>query len=194
MKKLKRMIPRRGNKKEANATLSGGESHVVVGHYPHLAPLAAERLPTMPSRAPKSASSDDLSNKQSGSRRSRHDELLASQLPPVRYSTMSEQAAENGNPSESITPEQMDHSDNRNIPVVPLSDGASNLSKRLSVESTHSEATVPNIFEDAPHVVRSYNAVPVLEQTKLPRGGVSMETQAVGRVQVSCEYWVYLRI
>lgn len=37
---------------------------------------------------------------------------------------------------------------------------------------------------DAPHVVLSYDAVPVLEQTKLPRGGVSVDTKAVGRVQV----------
>lgn len=38
--------------------------------------------------------------------------------------------------------------------------------------------------DDAPSVVKSYDAVPLLEQTKLPRGGISMETKAVGRVQV----------
>ena len=37
---------------------------------------------------------------------------------------------------------------------------------------------------DAPHVVKAYDAIPVLEQTKLPRGGVSVETKAAGRVQV----------
>jgi hypothetical protein len=37
---------------------------------------------------------------------------------------------------------------------------------------------------DAPHLVQAYNDIPVLEQTKLPRGGVSVETKAVGRVQV----------
>jgi hypothetical protein len=31
----------------------------------------------------------------------------------------------------------------------------------------------------------AYDAIPLLEQTKLPRGGISMETKAVGRVQVS---------
>lgn len=45
---------------------------------------------------------------------------------------------------------------------------------------------------EAPHVVKAYDAIPVLEQTKLPRGGVSVETKAVGRVQVcldfSCDY------
>lgn len=40
------------------------------------------------------------------------------------------------------------------------------------------------IFDD-PVVVESYDSVPLLEITKLPRGGISMETQAVGRVQVS---------
>ena len=35
----------------------------------------------------------------------------------------------------------------------------------------------------------AYDSIPLLEQTKLPRGGISMETKAVGRVQVSsyCE-------
>lgn len=37
---------------------------------------------------------------------------------------------------------------------------------------------------DAPTITNNYAAIPVLEQTKLPRGGVSVETQAVGRVQV----------
>lgn len=32
-------------------------------------------------------------------------------------------------------------------------------------------------------VSRAYDSIPLLEQTKLPRGGVSVETQAVGRVQ-----------
>jgi hypothetical protein len=58
------------------------------------------------------------------------------------------------------------------------------LSRKLSVGSTQSDATVPDIFDDAPTVVMSYDAVPLLEQTKLPRGGVSMDTAAVGRVQV----------
>lgn len=38
------------------------------------------------------------------------------------------------------------------------------------------------IFDD-PSVVRSYNAIPLIDITKLSRGGVSMETQAVGCVQ-----------
>lgn len=37
---------------------------------------------------------------------------------------------------------------------------------------------------DGPSIANSYAAIPVLEQTKLPRGGVSVETKAVGRVQV----------
>lgn len=37
---------------------------------------------------------------------------------------------------------------------------------------------------NASSVVESYDQIPVLEQTKLPRGGVSVETKAVGRVQV----------
>ena len=43
----------------------------------------------------------------------------------------------------------------------------------------------PAVEEDSPRVVSSYASIPVLEQTKLPRGGLSVETKAVGRVQVS---------
>ena len=46
------------------------------------------------------------------------------------------------------------------------------------------EESLIRVMEDDPQVVKAYNAVPVLEQTKLPRGGVSVETKAVGRVQV----------
>lgn len=34
----------------------------------------------------------------------------------------------------------------------------------------------------------AYDSIPLLEQTKLPRGGISMETKAVGRIQVSHAY------
>lgn len=40
-------------------------------------------------------------------------------------------------------------------------------------------------FVESPMTTRAYAAVPILEQTKLPRGGVSVDTKAVGRVQVS---------
>jgi hypothetical protein len=33
-------------------------------------------------------------------------------------------------------------------------------------------------------VVAGYNSVPIIELDRLPRGGMSMETKAVGRVQV----------
>lgn len=38
------------------------------------------------------------------------------------------------------------------------------------------------IFDD-PAVVKAYDSIPVLELTKLPRGGVSLDSKAVGRVQ-----------
>jgi len=46
-----------------------------------------------------------------------------------------------------------------------------------------SESTPEKIVDDAPNIVKAYDAVPVLEQTRLPRGGVSVETKAVGRIQ-----------
>jgi hypothetical protein len=42
-----------------------------------------------------------------------------------------------------------------------------------------------NGFKDSPQIKKAYDAIPVLEQNKLPRGGVSIETKAVGRIQVS---------
>ena len=39
------------------------------------------------------------------------------------------------------------------------------------------------IFDDA-SVVRGYESVPLIEIDALPRGGISMETKAVGRIQV----------
>lgn len=57
-----------------------------------------------------------------------------------------------------------------------------------SINSNTPEGTVtpeyPDESED-PFLISSYGDIPVLEQTKLPRGGVSVETSAVGRVQVS---------
>eukprot|EP00978_Attheya_sp_CCMP212_P003499 scaffold7218_cov52-Attheya_sp.AAC.5 len=41
----------------------------------------------------------------------------------------------------------------------------------------------PTEVFDEPVVMKSYNSIPVLEMTRLPRGGVSFETEAVGRVQ-----------
>jgi hypothetical protein len=52
---------------------------------------------------------------------------------------------------------------------------------------SQNQAETPDCFSDDsedPLLIVSYNSIPVLEQTKLPRGGVSIETKAVGRVQV----------
>ena len=40
------------------------------------------------------------------------------------------------------------------------------------------------IPDDPPDVMRAYDQVPLLEQSMLPRGGASVDTKAVGRVQV----------
>jgi hypothetical protein len=45
------------------------------------------------------------------------------------------------------------------------------------------ERDVPLI--DDPIMCRMYEAIPELELTTLPRGGTSIETDAVGRIQVS---------
>ena len=56
---------------------------------------------------------------------------------------------------------------------------------KLSSGLAQSDSTLGDVFDTTPNVIQSYAQVPLLELTKLPRGGVSMETEAVGRVQVS---------
>lgn len=52
-------------------------------------------------------------------------------------------------------------------------------------QSTTSTTTFgSDINRDPPDVAAAYNRIPLLEQTTLPRGGISVDTQAVGRVQV----------
>ena len=71
------------------------------------------------------------------------------------------------------------------IPEQSYSMQLNGAKRKLSTGSLQSEATLSELFDTTPHIIQSYAQVPLLEQTKLPRGGVSMETQAVGRVQVS---------
>jgi hypothetical protein len=46
------------------------------------------------------------------------------------------------------------------------------------------EAMSPPQEASPPDLANSYESIPFLEQTQLPRGGVSVDTKAVGRVQV----------
>jgi hypothetical protein len=54
------------------------------------------------------------------------------------------------------------------------------LTQRFGVSDL--EGTDPNLYMN---LGDAYDAIPLIEQIKLPRGGISMETKAVGRVQVS---------
>jgi hypothetical protein len=58
---------------------------------------------------------------------------------------------------------------------------------KMSSKHTESEKDVhamPPPEESFPALANSYESIPFLEQTQLPRGGVSVDTKAVGRVQV----------
>lgn len=69
--------------------------------------------------------------------------------------------------------------------IVPkISDRGSRQHLTFQSPEAAAAAGYPDEANEAPHIVLSYNAIPVMEQTKLPRGGVSIETKAVGRVQV----------
>ena len=125
-------------------------------------------------------------------------EINSEQQPDTRYTTervedneYSSQGYENQSFSNNAENEGLAaasrQENNASMPEQSFSTQLNGSKRKQSVGSTQhsSETTVPsNLFDDAPNVVKSYAAVPLLEQTKLPRGGVSMETQAVGRVQV----------
>jgi len=65
-------------------------------------------------------------------------------------------------------------------PIVPSRRISGNRKKFGGKENPH--------FED-PSITKTYSRIPELESTKLPRGGISIDTQAVGRVQV-CVYTI----
>lgn len=50
-------------------------------------------------------------------------------------------------------------------------------------KSTHHTNRPIKIFDD-PAVIQGYESVPLIEIDALPRGGISLETAAVGRIQV----------
>lgn len=54
------------------------------------------------------------------------------------------------------------------------------------VKENVNEVVVPEMSGEDRHATISmaYDSIPLLEQTKLPRGGISIETKAVGMVQV----------
>lgn len=54
-------------------------------------------------------------------------------------------------------------------------------SDRISLDD---RSSIGSGYHDPPDVRLSYESIPLLEQTTLPRGGISIDTQAVGRVQV----------
>jgi hypothetical protein len=53
-----------------------------------------------------------------------------------------------------------------------------------TMENDFQTSGMIDMISDSPEHSKAYELVPELEQTKLPRGGVSIETKAVGRVQV----------
>jgi hypothetical protein len=57
----------------------------------------------------------------------------------------------------------------------------------------HSSGMI-DMISDSPEHSKAYELIPDLEQTKLPRGGVSIETKAVGRVQVRLDESLLLLI
>mmetsp|Transcript_12823 Transcript_12823/g.19428 ORF Transcript_12823/g.19428 Transcript_12823/m.19428 type:complete len:1413 (-) Transcript_12823:37-4275(-) len=71
-------------------------------------------------------------------------------------------------------PRPMSKRDRTSSMYASFADDNSNHRRRLSSQS--------KIF-DTPKVVAAYDSVPIIECDRLPRGGISLNTQAVGRIQ-----------
>ena len=71
--------------------------------------------------------------------------------------------------------------------------GVSDTFRGLSVTERFDVAQEPADPNQMTRLADAYDAIPLLEQTRLPRGGISMETKAVGRVQVGryAGWWLY---
>lgn len=59
----------------------------------------------------------------------------------------------------------------------------------ISARAVGREYTGSDSISNEASVVKSYDSIPLIEMINLPRGGISFETQAVGRVQVSV-WWM----
>jgi hypothetical protein len=64
------------------------------------------------------------------------------------------------------------------------------------VKDKVNEVVVPRSGAEDRHatISNAYDSIPLLEQTKLPRGGISVETKAVGRVQVRIASYLCKRL
>lgn len=75
------------------------------------------------------------------------------------------------------------NSNDDNVNQLRSSNDSHKLKRFTSIRSRPSK---PNGLsrDDDPSVARMYDSIPLLEVTKLPRGGIIIETEAIGRVQV----------
>jgi hypothetical protein len=120
-------------------------------------------------------------------------ESAANQSTTAATATAGFSAASGGGDSSSSTNVNHQHDSNVNSSSSTSGGGIRQQQQQrtVSLQQVNEESATSEereIFrddeEDSPNLVMSYNAVPVLEQIKLPRGGVSVDTKAVGRVQV----------
>lgn len=70
-------------------------------------------------------------------------------------------------------------------PNAPKEDEPFNYSQSRSHRGIGGRRRNRSRIYDDPAVVAGYNSVPLIQLDQLPRGGVSIETQSVGRIQVS---------
>lgn len=158
------------------------------------------------------AHTDKLSRDDSVGATAMENELAGFKLPPKKPSE-SKQGAKKAAPARSSNPETKTDlkkqnskgggslkSGDKDKPVAsPTKSGSEGKEKKINGNGASpspsppgkqkvNEVVVPESSGEDRHATigNAYDSIPLLEQTKLPRGGISIETKAVGMVQVRC--------
>ena len=123
----------------------------------------------------------------------------SSQIAPSKQKPRTAQASDDGR--ESPTTGARNFPSGTTLPpsatTRPMGDRSEISRDKGGAESYRKRLGVPDTSDDQPtarphhagKLCDAYDSIPLLEQTKLPRGGISIETRAVGRIQVSFS-WV----
>ena len=173
------------NKTSLNESESTGSGFGISGQQGEAPPVVAEPPPSSSGGAAAGTDSDNINPKSSKGRSPTEGTIQTSNTTKMTNGSSDAQAA--APPKEeapAVAPAAKAAPKIKTSGYLPLSKSLSGSLSGTTLSRKIGGQNRDAIFDD-PVVVASYDSVPLLEITKLPRGGISMETQAVGRVQVS---------
>lgn len=116
--------------------------------------------------------------KKKNSRREDESKIIDEEKPALRV--------ESATPNQDPEPRKMEPSTDDSLLGATVAGSSVNTAPSVTLKPPEPDRSIPEVkdTDGAPQLIQAYDAIPILEQTHLPRGGVSVETQAVGRVQV----------